>query len=110
MDQFGRKTIKADTVSKCFLESGFVEDDCSDAVKEASENVMLISNICQDISVPFDRDNFVRIDACHVSHYNFEYVTVFQLVRNAENEEQEENEEEIEGTREEKETEIHNTR
>jgi hypothetical protein len=40
------KTIKAETVRKCFAEAGFGESDVADNLEEASENIAAISNLC----------------------------------------------------------------
>jgi hypothetical protein len=41
------KKIKAETVKKCFAKAGFGESDVADNLKEASENIAAISNLCR---------------------------------------------------------------
>lgn len=47
-------------------------DDCSDAVNEASENVIAIPHTCQDIQLPCIMNNVIRFHDCLSTHYNFE--------------------------------------
>jgi hypothetical protein len=41
------KKIKAETIKKCFANAGFGESDVADNLKEASENIAAISNLCR---------------------------------------------------------------
>lgn len=49
-----------DSTHRYFVKASFREDDCSDAVNEASENPMAISNLFPDTKFTEDMDNFIR--------------------------------------------------
>lgn len=68
-----------DNTLKYFVKSGFGEDYCSDAVKEASENPIEISNLFSDTKFTGDMDNFIRNDECIGTNYNFELNIDFLL-------------------------------
>lgn len=68
-----------DNTPKYFVKSGFGEDDCSDAVNEAKENPIEISNLFPGTKFTGDMDNFIRIDECIATNYNFELNKVFLL-------------------------------
>jgi hypothetical protein len=54
------KKIKAETVKKCFAKAGFGESDVADNLKEASENIAAISNLCREEELSCDTKNFVQ--------------------------------------------------
>lgn len=96
-----------DNTLKYFVKSGFGEDDCSDAVNEASENPTEISNLFSGTKFTGDMDNFIRIDECTATNYIFELNIVFLFSEINAKKEEEKEEEEKEVAAEENRTKIH---
>lgn len=84
------KQVKVDTACKCFLKIGFGKDDCSIGFTEASESVMAICNICQDIELTWYKDNIIRFDVYPATYFILKSATSFLLLRNAETEKEKE--------------------
>jgi hypothetical protein len=74
----------------------------ADNLEEESENIAVISNLCQGKELSCDTKNFVRSDDHLATHYGFESATALLAIRNTQNEDAEdEDEEEKEGEGEE---------
>jgi hypothetical protein len=56
------KKIKAETVKKCFANARFWESDVADNLKEVSENIAAISNLCRGKELSCDTKDFVWSD------------------------------------------------
>jgi hypothetical protein len=88
------KKIQAETVKKCFAKAGYGESDVADNLKEESENIAGISNLCRGKEFYCDTKDFVRSDDHLATDYSFEPATALLAVRNTQNEDVVEEEEE----------------
>jgi hypothetical protein len=86
------KTIKAETVKKCFAKAGFGESGVSDNLEEASENIAAISSLCRGKELCCDTKDSIRSDDHLATHYSFEPATALPAVRNTQSEDMEDEE------------------
>jgi hypothetical protein len=71
---------------------GFGESDVAHNLKEVSENIAAISNLCRGKELSCDTKGFVRSDDPLATHCSFEPATALLAVRNTENKDVEEEE------------------
>lgn len=82
------------TVRKCFLEADLGENGYSSAVNEASDIIMAIFNLCENIELSCYADSIIKIDDYFTTHHNFESATTVLPLRNTKQEEKEKEDEE----------------